>query len=82
MALARGVGKGWGLAALRRRRRDPAIAVPGPVAHLDRPATELIGSFFAGVGWGVMVSRAGSIWTVVLQHWILGIALSYFICFG
>ncbi len=52
------------------------------LAHADRPATELIGSFFAGVGWGVMVHRGGAIWTVILQHWILGIALSYFICFG
>ena len=62
-----------------------AIAVQtlaSTLAHADRPGPELIGSFFAGVGWGVMVSRAGSIWTVVLQHWILGIALSYFICFG
>lgn len=62
-----------------------AIAVQtlaSTLAHTDRPAVELIGSFFAGVGWGVMVSRAGAIWTVILQHWILGIALSYFICFG
>ena len=52
------------------------------LAHVDRPPTELIGSFFAGVGWGLMVHRGGAIWTVMLQHWILGIAMSYFICFG
>jgi membrane protease YdiL (CAAX protease family) len=62
-----------------------AIAVQtlaSTLAHADRPAAELIGSFFAGLGWGIMVHRGGAIWTVFLQHWILGIALSYFICFG
>ena len=62
-----------------------AIAVQtlaSTLAHVDRPATELLGSIAAGVVWGVFAYRTKSIWPVVLHHFLLGLSLDYWICFG
>jgi membrane protease YdiL (CAAX protease family) len=50
--------------------------------HFDRPNAELWASIPAGVLWGVQVRYTGAIWTGFAQHFLLGAALDYFICFA
>ena len=61
-----------------------AIAVQtlaSSIAHADRPDSEMLGSIFIGVFWGYLAFRTRSIWPVVLQHFLLGLSLDYFLCF-
>jgi membrane protease YdiL (CAAX protease family) len=50
--------------------------------HFDRPEVELWASVPAGLLWGLQANYTRSIWTGFAQHWLLGAALDYFICFG
>ena len=50
--------------------------------HFDRPEVELWASVPAGLLWGLQAHYTRAIWTGFLQHWLLGAALDYFICFG
>ena len=50
--------------------------------HLDRPGAELWASIPAALLWGLQAKYTGAIWTGVVQHWLLGATLDYFICFG
>lgn len=50
--------------------------------HLDRPEVELLASVPAGLLWGLQANYTRAIWTGFAQHWLLGAALDYFICFG
>lgn len=50
--------------------------------HLDRPGAELWASIPAALLWGLQAKYTGAIWTGVLQHWLLGALLDYFICYG
>lgn len=62
-----------------------AIAVQtlaSSIAHADRPDSEMLGSILIGVFWGYLAYRTRSIWPVVMQHFLLGLSLDYFLCFG
>ncbi len=52
------------------------------LVHIGKPVGELLGAIPAGLVWGAVAFRAGSIWPVVLAHWLLGVSLDYFILFG
>jgi uncharacterized protein len=49
--------------------------------HMGKPAPEIYGSILAGLVWGWLVFRTGSLLFVVLLHWLLGVSLDLFLCF-
>lgn len=49
------------------------------VAHFGRPLEETLLAIPAGLAFGAVDLRIGSIWYVALLHWIEGVALDYFI---
>lgn len=49
--------------------------------HIGKPDGEIFGSILAGIVWGIVVFRARSILYVLLVHWILGVALDFFIVY-
>ncbi|HEU4386079.1 MAG TPA: CPBP family intramembrane glutamic endopeptidase [Anaeromyxobacteraceae bacterium] len=71
---------------LRRRLGDLDAVLVQTLAttlvHIGKPAGEIVGAIPAGLAWGAVAIRAGSIWPVVLAHWLLGVATDYFILFG
>ena len=52
------------------------------IVHIGKPDSEIYSSILGGLVWGIMVYRSKSIWPSITTHWILGISLDYFICFG
>lgn len=52
------------------------------IVHIGKPDSEIYSSILGGLVWGIMVYRSKSIWPSLTTHWILGISLDYFICFG
>ncbi len=52
------------------------------LVHIGKPAGEILGAIPAGLAWGAVALRSGSIWPVVLTHWLLGVATDFFILFG
>lgn len=52
------------------------------LAHIGKPDGEIFGSLAGGVVWGVLVFRSRSILPAVITHWLLGVSLDFFICFG
>lgn len=71
---------------LRRRLGDLDAVLVQTLAttlvHIGKPAGEILGAIPAGLAWGAVALRAGSIWPVVLTHWLLGASLDFFILFG
>jgi uncharacterized protein len=71
---------------LRRRLGDLDAVLVQTLAttlvHIGKPMGELMGAIPAGLVWGAVAFRAGSIWPVVLTHWLLGASLDFFILFG
>lgn len=59
-----------------------AQTLASTLAHMDRPVSELFGSIGAGIVWGTLAYRTGSIWPCVLQHMLLGLTVDYLITFG
>jgi membrane protease YdiL (CAAX protease family) len=51
------------------------------LAHIGKPPGEIYGSILSGLIWGWIVSRSKSLWGVLAMHWVLGVALDFFICF-
>jgi membrane protease YdiL (CAAX protease family) len=49
--------------------------------HIGRPASETYASFFAGLLWGVLAIRTRSLLSGLLQHFLLGISLDWFLCY-
>ena len=52
------------------------------IVHIGKPDSEIYSSILGGLVWGLMVARSKSIWPSLTTHWILGVSLDYFICFG
>jgi len=52
------------------------------IVHIGKPDSEIYSSILGGLVWGIMVYRSKSLWPSITTHWILGISLDYFICFG
>lgn len=50
--------------------------------HIGSPAAETFGSIFGGLLWGILALRTRSLLSGLVQHYLLGIALDAFICFG
>lgn len=72
----------FGLARSMGRENSLGVQVVSScLAHLGKPPLELLASIPAGVFWGVQAYRTHALWTGVLQHWLLGVSLDYFICF-
>jgi len=70
-----------------RRRLGPWNAVllqtlATTLVHIGLPAGEILGAIPAGIVWGMVAFRTGSIWPVVMVHWILGVSLDGFVVLG
>ncbi len=52
------------------------------LAHFGRPCTETISAIPAGLAFGGIVRHTGSIWYVVVIHWVVGTAQDAFILYG
>ncbi|MDP7018917.1 MAG: CPBP family intramembrane metalloprotease [Pirellulaceae bacterium] len=52
------------------------------LAHVDRPPGEMIGAIFAGLIWGRMVNRSQSVATAIGQHFLIGVAVDCWVCYG
>lgn len=50
-------------------------ALPYIAWHLGKPLPELFGTLFWGVGAGALALRVGSLWPVILAHWLLNVLL-------
>jgi len=50
--------------------------------HIGRPASEIYASFFAGLLWGVLAIRTRSLLSGLVQHYILGVSLDWFLCYA
>lgn len=50
--------------------------------HIGGPASETFGAIGGGLLWGLLALRTRSIISGMLQHFTLGIALDWAICFG
>jgi uncharacterized protein len=48
--------------------------------HIGRPASETYGSLLAGLLWGILAYRTRSLLSGLLQHYLLGISLDWFLC--
>ena len=51
------------------------------ILHLGRQASETYASFFAGVLWGVLAFRTRSLLSGLVQHYLLGVTLDWFLCY-
>jgi len=49
--------------------------------HIGKPTVETFASLGGGILWGVIAYRTQSLLSGLLQHFLLGIALDYFICY-
>lgn len=50
--------------------------------HIGSPASETFGAVLGGLLWGALALRTRSLASGLGQHYLLGIALDAFICFG
>lgn len=50
--------------------------------HIGKPPVETFAAIGGGILWGVIAYRTQSLLSGLLQHFLLGIALDYFICYG
>jgi membrane protease YdiL (CAAX protease family) len=48
--------------------------------HLGKPVSEIYAAIVAGLLWGLLAYRTRSLLSGTLQHFLLGIALDWFIC--
>jgi membrane protease YdiL (CAAX protease family) len=74
------------LFGLRRRMGDLSanLAQTGlsVTAHFGRAMSETLAAFPAGLVFGWVALRTGSIWPIVLVHWVVGISCDWFILRG
>jgi membrane protease YdiL (CAAX protease family) len=50
-------------------------ALPYIAWHLGKPLPELFGTLFWGVAAGALALRVGSLWPVIVAHWLLNVLL-------
>jgi len=50
--------------------------------HIGKPGAEVYGAIFGGILWGLLAYRTRSLLSGLAQHFLLGLALDWFICFG
>ncbi|MEX0602091.1 MAG: CPBP family intramembrane glutamic endopeptidase, partial [Bacteroidota bacterium] len=51
------------------------------LVHIGKPAGETYSSIIGGLVWGILVFRTRSILYAILTHWLLGVALDFFIVY-
>lgn len=49
--------------------------------HIGKPDGEIFSSILAGIVWGIVVFRSRSLLYVLIVHWLLGVALDFFIVY-
>lgn len=52
------------------------------LVHLGKPASETYTSILGGLLWGLIAYRTRSLLSGLLQHFVLGISLDWFLCYG
>ncbi|OGU70903.1 MAG: hypothetical protein A3H45_08820 [Ignavibacteria bacterium RIFCSPLOWO2_02_FULL_55_14] len=52
------------------------------IAHIGKPTGEIYSSILGALVWGIVVFRSRSLLYVLAVHWLLGVALDWFIVFG
>jgi len=52
------------------------------VAHFGRPLEETFSAYPAGLLFGAVAVRTGSVWPLVLVHWVVGMSMNAFMVFG
>lgn len=66
----------FGLADRFGRVNSVLIAVmASSVVHVGQPASESFGAIFGGIVWGWLAYRTNSIWSGMLQHFVLGMVV-------
>jgi uncharacterized protein len=50
------------------------------LAHIGKPVAETYGSILGGLLWGFLAYRTRSLLSGLLQHYLLGVLLDWFIC--
>jgi uncharacterized protein len=50
--------------------------------HIGSPASETFGAILGGLLWGSLALWTGSLLSGLVQHFLLGLALDLFICYG
>ena len=50
------------------------------IVHLGKPVGEVYGSIIGGLIWGLLAYRTRSLLSGLLQHFLLGVLLDWFIC--
>jgi len=50
--------------------------------HIGKPTVEIYGSIAGGILWGVLAFRTRSLLSGLVQHFLLGLAVDWFLCFG
>ncbi|MBP8975676.1 MAG: CPBP family intramembrane metalloprotease [Bacteroidetes bacterium] len=50
--------------------------------HIGKPAGEIYSAILGGLVWGIVAFRSRSLLYVLIVHWILGVSMDFFICFG
>ncbi len=48
--------------------------------HIGKPVSETYAAIAGGLLWGLLAYRTRSLFSGMLQHYLLGIALDWFIC--
>ena len=51
------------------------------LAHIGKPCSETFAAVGGGVVWGLIAYRSRSLLSGLLQHFLLGISLDFFICY-
>ncbi len=52
------------------------------LAHLGKPASETYAAILGGLLWGVLAFRTRSLASGLVQHFLLGISLDWFLCYA
>lgn len=52
------------------------------LVHLGKPASETYASILGGILWGLVAYRTRSLLSGLLQHFVLGLSLDWFLCYG
>jgi len=52
------------------------------LAHLGKPASETYAAILGGLLWGILAFRTRSLASGLVQHFLLGISLDWFLCYG
>ncbi len=52
------------------------------LAHLGKPASETYAAILGGLLWGFLAFRTRSLASGLVQHFLLGISLDWFLCYG